>query len=460
MSAISEYLDQIMNARFGVDVRDAIYNSISQCYSDVLNGVTIAESSSTQAAGIITNAQQTASNAQTLATNASTLVTSALSTLDGEKTAKFNQYDQSMQTRFDTIDSKITEINGRISAADTATGSATTAANELNNLTVSSATLSSSENVAVLLQTINGHKDIKFSIPRGEKGDSLVIKGPAYATLAALQAAVPAPNVGDMYNVGSSAPYNVWRYTGVSNEDGGWENQGAIGSSVENISSTDIDKIWNSISVADAGAQFLNQPGFKNIVSKIQTAISGKVSTEANKGLYPNADAEKVALIGSGSLSTTASTLIGAINELVTNKVTKDGTKVLSDVNFSATDKAAVDKIGTGSLNTTASTLIGAVNELKASRLFLQNQTFSQSSSPATMSAWTSSGDTNYPYYADLTVSGIDSNWFVELIFSSSDASSGTYAPVCESRDSNIVRIWAISNAAASVTIPTVVAWR
>lgn len=57
----------------------------------------------------------------------------------------------------------------------------------------------------------------------GPQGPGYTIKGQAYATVAALQAAVPSPAVGDQYNVGAAAPYNVYRWTGSA-----WEDQGTI----------------------------------------------------------------------------------------------------------------------------------------------------------------------------------------------------------------------------------------
>lgn len=61
--------------------------------------------------------------------------------------------------------------------------------------------------------------------PKGDKGDTgigLQVKG-TYATLAALQAAVTDPAIGDMYNVGSAAPFNIYMWNGNA-----WENQGQL----------------------------------------------------------------------------------------------------------------------------------------------------------------------------------------------------------------------------------------
>ena len=62
--------------------------------------------------------------------------------------------------------------------------------------------------------------------PQGEtgpQGKSFTIIGSSYATLDELNSAVTDAEVGDMYNVGDSAPYSVYRWTGTE-----WENQGQI----------------------------------------------------------------------------------------------------------------------------------------------------------------------------------------------------------------------------------------
>ena len=61
---------------------------------------------------------------------------------------------------------------------------------------------------------------------KGETGTGLDIKG-TYATLDALEAAITSPAQGDMYNVGTAAPYNIymWDETVVPH---GWVDQGQL----------------------------------------------------------------------------------------------------------------------------------------------------------------------------------------------------------------------------------------
>ena len=57
----------------------------------------------------------------------------------------------------------------------------------------------------------------------GPAGPANKVLGAAYATAQALAAAVTNPEEGDQYNVGSTPPYSVYRWTGAA-----WEDQGAL----------------------------------------------------------------------------------------------------------------------------------------------------------------------------------------------------------------------------------------
>ena len=71
-------------------------------------------------------------------------------------------------------------------------------------------------------------------------------------------------------------------------------------------------------------------------------------------------------------------------------------------------------------------------------------------------SAWTSStAYTEYPYEASVTVTGCTSNHVPEVIFSVTDAVSGTFAPICVS-GTNTVTIYATEAPTSTMTIPTI----
>ena len=62
--------------------------------------------------------------------------------------------------------------------------------------------------------------------PQGEvgpQGKPFIIMGSAYSTLEELQETVTNAEIGDMYNVGVSAPYTIYRWTGTE-----WESQGQL----------------------------------------------------------------------------------------------------------------------------------------------------------------------------------------------------------------------------------------
>jgi hypothetical protein len=94
---------------------------------------------------------------------------------------------------------------------------------------------------------------------KGEDGDSgadFVILG-TYADLTALRAAVPSPSVGDMYNVGAAAPYNIYRATGSANPND-WEDQGTLQATT----------LAADMTIADSGSYFTSE----NVEGALQEA--------------------------------------------------------------------------------------------------------------------------------------------------------------------------------------------
>lgn len=76
MSRISNLLAQILSAVYGKDVRQAIHDSIEQCYSDVSTAKTLADDS-------VTAANAAAANAETRVTTALTNAESRVNTAVG-----------------------------------------------------------------------------------------------------------------------------------------------------------------------------------------------------------------------------------------------------------------------------------------------------------------------------------------------------------------------------------------
>ncbi len=77
MSKIDTFLQQILAAVYGRDVRGSIHDAIEQCYTDVTNGVTLAETAAGKANTATSNANSATSAANTATANAKTATTNA-----------------------------------------------------------------------------------------------------------------------------------------------------------------------------------------------------------------------------------------------------------------------------------------------------------------------------------------------------------------------------------------------
>lgn len=89
------------------------------------------------------------------------------------------------------------------------------------------------------------------------------------------------------------------------------------------------------------------------------------------------------------------------------------------------------------------------VNNLNEKIKFFKNVT-------VPVSAW--AADTTYPQYpyrATVTASGVTANHYCEIVFSLNDATSGYFAPICESIADGIY-IYATAIPIAAITIPTI----
>ena len=75
-------------------------------------------------------------------------------------------------------------------------------------------------------------------------------------------------------------------------------------------------------------------------------------------------------------------------------------------------------------------------------------------------SAWASDTTyTEYPYRASVALPPITALSFVEIVFSPADATSGNFAPVCDTYNGGIY-IYAKAVPDAAITIPTIIVWR
>ena len=152
-------------------------------------------------------------------------------------------------------DNALTASENALTAADNANDAAS-GANAWANATASASQLPAGSAPTVGVTETGGAKKLTFGIPKGDQGLPFVIKGAAYATLAALQADVTRPAVGDQYNVGAAAPYNVYRWTGSA-----WEDQGKLGSAAVDATLTHSGQSADAKAVGDALAGKLDKTG-------------------------------------------------------------------------------------------------------------------------------------------------------------------------------------------------------
>ena len=75
-------------------------------------------------------------------------------------------------------------------------------------------------------------------------------------------------------------------------------------------------------------------------------------------------------------------------------------------------------------------------------------------------SAWTSNTTYDgYPYRAAVACTGVTAAMFAEVVFSPADATSGNFAPVCDTYNGGVY-LYAKAVPDAAITIPTIIVWR
>lgn len=262
-----------------------------------------ATQSATNATTLATQAARNADSARTnlldltnraeQATNSANAATANANTATGNATAAANDARQAK----DSADQATTTANtaaarcdsSRISAdaATTNTNTAISRANQasalIENLSVGAITSSPGGNASASVGILNGHYDISFTIPRGEMGPGFIVKGAAYETLQDLMSAVTNPAEGDQYNVGSEAPYSIYRWTGNT-----WEDQGEIGVNIDSLTSAEIKNILNNTPSGQLDDKYLNGTGLSTYNTGINKTINTKVDKVDGKGLSTN----------------------------------------------------------------------------------------------------------------------------------------------------------------------------
>lgn len=127
MSKISEYLNKIKTAIYGREVRDAIHDSIKECYADVTSSATLANEASDKA-------NAATEKANTAASNADTATASANSATNLANTAASNADNKAALADKATADANAAASNAadKATLADAAATGATAAMNSAN----------------------------------------------------------------------------------------------------------------------------------------------------------------------------------------------------------------------------------------------------------------------------------------------------------------------------------------
>lgn len=105
-----------------------------------------------------------------------------------------------------------------------------------------------------------------------------------------------------------------------------------------------------------------------------------------------------------------------------------------------------------GSVQASMSSLSSTITQLSSAVDGKQDQLLKFTSVVA--SSWVADATySNYPYACPLTCSGITADSVVDVVFSMTEATSGDYAPICETL-ANIVKIYA--KVSDTITIPVI----
>ena len=318
--------EAITSAEEATALANAAANTASEAtasYASLQNSITILRNNLNDSyIPSITSAIATANETNI---TASELINEGRSVIDEAKQQKDDMvsYNSEWIERRSVIDTKIVNLEDTIEDAERAI-------NSIDNITVTSESIITGVSDATISDD-GDHKNIHFRLRKGDPGSSYIIKGNVYASLSDLQTNVTDPIEGDLYNVGSQPPYDVYRWTGTV-----WENQGKVGVSVHKLTEDDIDDIFDNKSIEDSDNKYMGTSSVTYYTNqKILPLINGKVDAIDGKTLSSNdfTDVYKDKIDGNKT----------AITVLSNNKVDKISGKGLSSNDFTSTYKNQID---------------------------------------------------------------------------------------------------------------------
>ena len=201
MSKISEYLAQIKTAIYGREVRDAIHDSIEQCYTDVSNAKTLADTAASNTNAAISKANTAASNADAkakLANDAATKAGTATSNANAA-TTKANNAATKADTAASNANTATTKANEATSKANTAASNADTATSNANAATGKANT--AAETVQTKLNNNDFVPNITFTVETGLPGTNVAVEQTGTGKSIALKLTIPRGDTGSLENI-------------------------------------------------------------------------------------------------------------------------------------------------------------------------------------------------------------------------------------------------------------------
>ena len=467
----------IADAEQATDAAEQATSAANTAANDTRTAISTAE---TQAAYAQQQGTLAATNAELAATatrEANTARDNANSEAGQARTARINAIaatsdataakDQAIAAKDQALAAKDQALTAA-SSANTATGRANAAADLLDLLSVTSADVPYTQNASAVISTIDGHKNIHFLLRQGNPGPGYVIKGDAFATLADLQSSVTNPEIGDQYNVGSAAPYLVYRWTGTT-----WENQGIIGSGIEQITIAEINTLDGGGTIPSTNAKALGVPGLTYLIQQyLVDKLNGKVSVVSGKGLSTNdfttayrdlidTNAAAISVLSSGKVDKVAN------KDLSTNDFTNAYKEKLDGIQENATNVIVDAEMSYLSTNPVQNGVILSALDTKVpiSRTVNNDPLTSDivtrlvfTDCVVEVEDWVLDNVLpDFPYRAAIPCTGVNSNMYPEVTFYYTDALSGNIAPVCQSVDGGYVYIYAIEVPEVDMNVPTIV---
>ena len=334
VAATSNANAAISSANDAADSANAAATSANAAATSANNAAQSANSSANSASAAATSATAAANTATTKIADMDTALTDADSAIQSANTAAAAANQSSI-----LADSSKRSCDDATYAAQTASAAANTnatralnAATSIENMTVVGESIANTLPSYVEITDVNGHKHLHFYISKGDPGASFTIKGSAYETLADLQEDISNPSEGDIYQVGTEPPYELYRWTGVL-----WEDQGQITMSIDTLSNSDIDLLWAGSSLI-GDTKYLEQTGLGYLIAnKIKSALNNKVDVVSGKQLttidFTQSHVDRI------------STLETNVGVLANTKVTAETGRGLSTNDFTNAYKSKLDGI-------------------------------------------------------------------------------------------------------------------